>query len=123
MAACSFFLGIHFLDFLSEQTILHSRFAVGRVGNQRFHCKACLWDYCTFLNLGIEVLCVSALSFVGIGITPPTPEWGALLSAGKQYLSTAPYLCLYPGVMIMLSVLGFNLLGDGLRDALDPRLK
>lgn len=73
--------------------------------------------------LGVEVLCVSALSFVGIGITPPTPEWGALLSAGKQYLSTAPYLCLYPGVMIMLSVLGFNLLGDGLRDALDPRLK
>ena len=73
--------------------------------------------------LGVEVLCVSALSFVGIGITPPTPEWGALLSAGRQYLSTAPYLCLYPGVMIMLSVLGFNLLGDGLRDALDPRLK
>ena len=73
--------------------------------------------------LGVEVLCVSALSFVGIGITPPTPEWGALLSAGKQYLSTAPYLGLYPGVMIMLSVLGFNLLGDGLRDALDPRLK
>lgn len=73
--------------------------------------------------LGVEVLCVSALSFVGIGITPPTPEWGALLSAGKQYLSTAPYLCLYPGIMIMLAVLGFNLLGDGLRDALDPRLK
>lgn len=73
--------------------------------------------------LGVEVLCVSALSFVGIGITPPTPEWGALLSAGRQYLSTAPHLCLFPGVMIMLSVLGFNLLGDGLRDALDPRLK
>lgn len=73
--------------------------------------------------LGVEVLCVSALSFMGIGITPPTPEWGALLSAGRQYLSTAPYMCLYPGVMIMLAVLGFNLLGDGLRDALDPRLK
>lgn len=73
--------------------------------------------------LGVEVLCVSALSFVGIGITPPTPEWGALLSAGRQYLSTASYLCLFPGIMIMLAVLGFNLLGDGLRDALDPRLK
>ena len=73
--------------------------------------------------LGVEVLCVSALSFVGIGITPPTPEWGALLSAGRQYLSTQPYLCLFPGIMIMLAVLGFNLLGDGLRDALDPRLK
>lgn len=73
--------------------------------------------------LGVEVLCVSALSFMGIGITPPTPEWGSLLSAGRQYLSTAPHLCLYPGIMIMLAVLGFNLLGDGLRDALDPRLK
>lgn len=73
--------------------------------------------------LGVEVLCVSALSFMGIGITPPTPEWGSLLSAGRQYLSTQSYLCLYPGIMIMLAVLGFNLLGDGLRDALDPRLK
>lgn len=73
--------------------------------------------------LGVEVLCVSSLSFVGVGITPPTPEWGSLLSAGKQYLSTASYMCLFPGIMIMLAVLGFNLLGDGLRDALDPRLK
>ena len=73
--------------------------------------------------LGVEVLCVSALSFVGVGIDPPTPEWGALLSAGRGYLSTYPYLCLFPGIMIMLSVLGFSLLGDGLRDALDPRLK
>lgn len=73
--------------------------------------------------LGVEVLCVSALSFVGVGIAPPTPEWGSLLSTGRQYLSTHPYLCLFPGVFIMLAVLGFNLLGDGLRDALDPRLK
>lgn len=73
--------------------------------------------------LGVEVLCVSALSFVGVGISPPTPEWGSLLSTGRQYLSTHAYLCLFPGIMIMLAVLGFNLLGDGLRDALDPRLK
>ena len=73
--------------------------------------------------LGVEVLCVSALSFVGVGIDPPQPEWGALLSTGRGYLSTQPYLCLFPGIMIMLAVLGFNLLGDGLRDALDPRLK
>lgn len=73
--------------------------------------------------LSIEVLCVSTLSFLGVGINPPEPEWGALLSAGKEYLSTYPHLCIFPGVMIMLSVLGFNLLGDGLRDALDPRLK
>ena len=73
--------------------------------------------------LGVEVLCVSALSFVGVGIAPPTPEWESLLSTGRQYLSTHPYLCVFPGVFIMLAVLGFNLLGDGLRDALDPRLK
>ena len=73
--------------------------------------------------LGIEVLCVSALSFVGVGIDPPQPEWGALLSTGRKYLADKPYLCLFPGIMIMLAVLGFNLLGDGLRDALDPRLK
>lgn len=73
--------------------------------------------------LGVEVLCVSALSFVGVGVEPGTPEWGALLSAGRQYLTTNAYLCFFPGVMIMLAVLGFNLLGDGLRDALDPRLK
>ena len=73
--------------------------------------------------LGVEVLCVSALSFVGVGISPPTPEWGSLLSTGRTYLSQAPYLCLFPGLFIMLAVLGFNLVGDGLRDALDPRLK
>lgn len=73
--------------------------------------------------LGIEVLCVSALSFVGVGIDAPTPEWGALLAVGRGNLSTDPYLTLFPGIMIMLAVLGFNLLGDGLRDALDPRLK
>lgn len=73
--------------------------------------------------LGVEVLCVSALSFVGAGIPAPTPEWGSLLNEGKQYLAKYPYMCLFPGIMIMLAVLGFNLLGDGLRDALDPRLK
>lgn len=73
--------------------------------------------------LSIEVLCVSTLSFLGVGINPPEPEWGALLSAGKEYLGTYPHLCLFPGLIIMTSVLGFNLLGDGLRDALDPRLK
>ena len=73
--------------------------------------------------LSIEVLCVSTLSFLGVGINPPDPEWGALLAAGKEYLNQYPHLCVFPGIMIMLSVLGFNLLGDGLRDALDPRLK
>lgn len=73
--------------------------------------------------LSMQVLSVSTLSFLGVGVSPPTPEWGALLSAGKAYLSTYPHLCLFPGLCIMISVLGFNLIGDGIRDALDPRLK
>jgi len=73
--------------------------------------------------LGVEVLCVSMLSFLGVGVQPPTPEWGSLLSTGKEFLNTASYLCIFPGIFIVLTVLGFNLLGDGLRDALDPRLK
>lgn len=73
--------------------------------------------------LGVEVLCVSTLSFLGVGVQPPTPEWGSLLSTSKEFLNSASYLCTFPGIFIVLSVLGFNLLGDGLRDALDPRLK
>ncbi len=73
--------------------------------------------------LGVEVLCVSTLSFLGVGVQPPTPEWGSLLSTSKEYLNSASYLCTFPGLFIVLAVLGFNLLGDGLRDALDPRLK
>ena len=71
--------------------------------------------------LGVEVLCVSTLSFLGVGISPPTPEWGSLLSTGKEYLISAPYLCLFPGLFIMFSVLGFNLIGDGLRDRSEER--
>ncbi len=73
--------------------------------------------------LGVEVLCVSMLSFLGVGVQPPTPEWGSLLSTSKEFLNSASYLCTFPGIFIVLAVLGFNLLGDGLRDALDPRLK
>lgn len=73
--------------------------------------------------LGVEVLCVSTLSFLGVGVQPPTPEWGSLLSTSKEFLNSASYLCTFPGIFIVLAVLGFNLLGDGLRDALDPRLK
>ncbi len=73
--------------------------------------------------LNSQVLGVSTLSFIGVGVNPPTPEWGALLSAGKSFLSIYPHLCAFPGLCIVLCVLGFNLLGDGLRDALDPRLK
>lgn len=74
------------------------------------------------LGIGGAVLEAAALSFLGLGAQPPTPEWGAILSEGRSYVFTAPHLVFFPGIAIMLTVLGFNLLGDGLRDALDPRL-
>jgi ABC-type dipeptide/oligopeptide/nickel transport system permease subunit len=67
------------------------------------------------------ILAESILAFLGAGIAPPTPTWGHMLFSGKDYFSTSPWMSLAPGLAIMLSVLGFNLLGEGLRDALDPR--
>ncbi|MDQ3980863.1 MAG: ABC transporter permease subunit [Actinomycetota bacterium] len=74
------------------------------------------------LEMGQLVLALSGLSFLGLGAQPPTPEWGAMLNDGRSYFLTAPQLMLFPGVAITLAVLGLNLLGDGLRDMLDPRL-
>lgn len=75
------------------------------------------------LRIGINILQISSLSFVGLGIQPPTPEWGSILSAGRAYIQDYWPLITFPGLAIMLTLLGFNLLGDGLRDALDPRLR
>ena len=76
-------------------------------------------------TLGVAGAIISAagLSFVGLGIQPPTPEWGAMLSAGRQYFRTHWYIVTFPGLAIMLTIFALNLFGDGLRDALDPRLK
>jgi len=74
------------------------------------------------LGIGTAILDAAALSFLGLGAQPPTPEWGAMLGAERNQVFTAPHLVFYPGIAIMLTVLAFNLLGDGLRDALDPRL-
>lgn len=73
------------------------------------------------LDMGKLVLIISGLSFLGLGAQPPTPEWGEMLNEGRPYLQIAPQIMLFPGLAIMLTVLGFNLLGDALRDALDPR--
>ncbi|SER71605.1 peptide/nickel transport system permease protein [Psychrobacillus sp. OK032] len=75
------------------------------------------------LEFGGSILSAAALSFLGLGAQPPNPEWGALVFVGKSFLSQAWWMTLFPGLAIMLVVLGFNLLGDGLRDALDPRSK
>ena len=75
------------------------------------------------LGVGGAILSASGLSFLGLGAQPPAAEWGAMLSAGKDYLRSAPHLATYPGLAIMITVLAFNFVGDGLRDALDPWLK
>ena len=75
------------------------------------------------LAVGKTIVSAAGMSFLGLGISPPNPEWGAMLSEGKEYIRYAPNLVLYPGLAIMLAVLSLNLLGDGLNDALDPRLK
>ena len=75
------------------------------------------------LGVAQAITTAASLSFIGLGIQPPTPEWGALLSSGRQYIRDFPHMVVYPGIAIMLTVLALNLIGDGLRDALDPRLK
>jgi len=74
------------------------------------------------LGIASAILSAAALSFLGLGAQPPTPEWGAMLGSERNQVFTAPHLVFYPGLAIMLTVLSFNLIGDGLRDALDPRL-
>jgi ABC-type dipeptide/oligopeptide/nickel transport system permease subunit len=74
------------------------------------------------LGIGTAILDAAALSFLGLGAQPPTPEWGTMLGSERNQVFTAPHLVFFPGVAIMITVLGFNLLGDGLRDAIDPRL-
>lgn len=75
------------------------------------------------LRTGQLLLTLAGLSFLGLGIQPPTPEWGSMLSEGQSYLASAPQLMIYPGLAITLVALGFNLVGDGLRDVLDPTLR
>jgi peptide/nickel transport system permease protein len=75
----------------------------------------------TAVCVSYAILIESALSYLGVGVQPPTPSWGAILNEGKEFLALAPWVSLFPGGFIMLTVLSFNIIGDGLRDALDPR--
>jgi peptide/nickel transport system permease protein len=74
------------------------------------------------VGMAAAIIAEAALSFLGLGVQPPTPSWGTMLNEGRGFLRTAPHISTFPGLAIMLTVLGFNFLGDGLRDALDPRL-
>ncbi|MGH2533053.1 MAG: ABC transporter permease [Thermomicrobiales bacterium] len=75
------------------------------------------------LDIGSIIILESALSFLGLGVKPPTPSWGGMLADGRAFIRTYPHIAIFPGIVITLTVLAFNLLGDGLRDALDPRQK
>ena len=75
------------------------------------------------LQLGAAILTAAGLGFLGLGVKPPTPEWGTMLGEGQTYLFSSWYIATFPGIAIFLAVMAFNLLGDGLRDALDPRMK
>jgi peptide/nickel transport system permease protein len=77
----------------------------------------------TAVCISYAILIESALSYLGVGVQPPTPSWGAILNEGKEFLALAPWVSLFPGGFIMLTVLAFNIIGDGLRDALDPRME
>ena len=75
------------------------------------------------MNVGTAIIVEAALSFLGLGVQPPTPSWGKMLSESLSYINSAPWMMFFPGLAILITVLGFVLLGDGLRDAFDPRLK
>ena len=75
------------------------------------------------MSMGHAVLSGAGLSFIGLGVQPPIPEWGAMIAEGRSYMRSQPQLALIPGICVIITVLAFNMLGDGLRDALDPRLK
>lgn len=77
----------------------------------------------TTMSIADMILAAASLSYLGLGIQPPTPEWGGMLNAGKEYMQRAPYLLVFPGLAIVLASLSVSLFGDGLRDALDPKLK
>ncbi len=75
------------------------------------------------LDLGSVILFCSSLSFLGLGAQPPSPDWGAMISDGRDYLRFAPWMSFFPGFAIAVSAVSFNLLGDGIRDLVDPRMR
>lgn len=84
------------------------------------------WDLSSYRRhwrWGGVILTAASMSFIGLGVQPPEPEWGAILTEGQEFMRDYPYLVIFPGVTIMMAVLACNFLGDGLRDALDPKLK
>ncbi len=110
----------------SAQAYVEAAFALGRGAWASCSATCCRTSsrpivIQTAVCLSYGILIESALSYLGVGVQPPTPSWGAILNEGKEFLMLAPWVSLFPGAAIMLAVLSLNVLGDGLRDALDPR--
>ena len=93
------------------------------LGTVKAEQTALVRDVAVGIGIAAAVLVESSLSFLGLGVQPPTPSWGNILTDGKANIEIAWWLSLFPGLAILVTVLGYNLLGEGLRDALDPRLK
>jgi peptide/nickel transport system permease protein len=112
---------------LKSRQYVESAIALG-AGSGRVIVKHVLPHLMAYIIVGVSmgvggtILSISALGFLGLGVQPPTPEWGVMISEGMSLINTHPYLVLFPGLMIAFTVLAFNLFGDGLRDALDPAL-
>jgi ABC-type dipeptide/oligopeptide/nickel transport system permease subunit len=111
--------GRDFIEAIKARGASHSRTVLRHVLPNILPEIVIVWS----LRLGIVALNVSALSFLGLGVQPPTPEWGVMLSQGRAYMRTVPWLVIFPGVAVSLLIMSFNLLGDGLRDVMDPRGK
>ena len=109
-------------DYIVAARIIGQRGSVIMVRHLLPNCFASLIVVFT-MNLGTAIMLESALSYLGIGITPPTPAWGVMVADGYKFLINIPHLAIYPGICIMLLVIAFNIVGDGLRDVLDPRLR
>lgn len=113
---------------IKQQEYVEAARAIG-ASNNRIICKHIVPNSLSALivqasmNVGRAIISAASMSFIGLGIQPPNPEWGAMLSAGRTYFRDYPHMVLFPGLAIFLAVLSMNLIGDGLRDALDPRLK
>lgn len=111
--------GLDFIEAIRAQAASHLRILTRHVLP---NCMSPLVVQATF-NFAYAVLAEASLSFVGAGAPPPTPSWGNILSEGRIYMQNAPWITIFPGVAIAITVLGLNLAGDGLRDVLDPRMK
>ncbi len=111
--------GLDFIEAIRAQAASHLRILVRHVLP---NCMSPLVVQATF-NFAYAVLAEASLSFVGAGVPPPTPSWGNILSEGRIYMQNAPWITIFPGLAIAVTVLGLNLAGDGLRDVLDPRMK